>query len=376
MPTPLPQAHLDGRVLPIARARVPVLDRGFLFGDSAYEAIPVYGGRPFRLAEHLTRLARSLRELGIADPHDPPGWRALIEKLVAANGGGQMSVYVQVTRGAELARDHAFPRAAAPTVFACCFEWAGPAEALLRQGVTAVTVPDWRWGRCDIKSTNLLANVLARQAAIESGAGEAILVRDGLALEGASSSLLIVESDTVVTSPDGPLILPGTTRNLLRELAAEIGVPWRVAPIPLERLRSATEVWLASTTREVLAVTRLDGTPVGDGRPGPLWRRMHEALRAHVQRFVEGAADSAGAPLQFPCTMPLKIIVRATPGLRERVVALVTTHVRLTQEDVRERPSGGGRYIALTMTVRIETREALEALYAALRASDDVVWAM
>jgi D-alanine transaminase len=363
-------------VLPIAEARVSALDRGFLFGDGAYEALPVYGGRPFRLAEHLTRLARSLRELRILDPHDPPAWRSLIEALIASNGGGQMSVYLQVTRGAELARDHAFPRDAAPTVFACCFDWSGPAEHLLRDGASVVTEPDRRWGRCDIKSINLLGNVLARQSSVEAGANEAILVRDGFALEGASSSLLIVENGSIVTPPDGPQILPGTTRNLLRELAADRGWPWRIEHIPLPRLRAAEEVWIAGTTREVLAVTTLDGAPVGDGRPGPLWQRMHEAFRAHVQAFVEGSATDSGAPLQFPLTMPVKVIVLASPGLREKVLALIAAHATVEEQSVRERASGGARYLALSVTVRIERREALESLYAALRASDDVVWAL
>lgn len=376
MPTPLTYAHLNGHVLPVAEARVSALDRGFLFGDGAYEVVPVYAGRPFRLAERLSRLARSLRELRIPDPHDPPAWRALVDALIASNGGGQMTVYLQVTRGAELARDHAFPRAAAPTVFAACFEWSGPSETQLNDGVAVVTEADARWGRCDIKSINLLANVLARERAVEGGVHETVFVRDGFALEGTSSTLLIVEDGAVVTPPDGPLILPGTTRNLLRELAAEISLPWRTEPIPTARLRAAPEVWLASTTREVLPVTRLDGAPVGDGRPGPVWRRMHEALRAHVQRFVAGGDTNAGSPLKFPCTLPLKIIVLSKPGLRERILALIGEHAAVEHESVRERTSGGARYLAVSVTVQIGDRESLDALYAALRASDDVVWAL
>jgi D-alanine transaminase len=376
MPAPLPLAHLNGAMIAIAEARVSALDRGFLFGDGVYEAIAVYEGRPFRLAEHLSRLARSLRELRIAEPHDPPTWRALIEALIAGNGGGQMSVYLQVTRGAELARDHAFPDHVAPTVFASCFAWSGPPEALVKNGVAVVTQPDLRWGRCDIKAINLTANVLARQAAIDAGAGEAIFVRDGLALEGSSSSLLIVEGGRVMTPPDGPYILPGATRNLMRELAAEIELPWHTESISVERLRAADEVWIASTTREVLAVTRLDGAVVGSGRPGPIWQRMHDAFRTHVGGFVSGAASGAAAIVQYPVVLPLKIIGQAAPGLRERVLALIAPHATIETESVRERTSGGARYLALTITVQVESREALEALYATLRASDDVVWAL
>jgi D-alanine transaminase len=376
MAAPLTYAHLNGHVLPVAEARVSALDRGFLFGDGAYEVVPVYAGRPFRLAERLSRLARSLRELRIVDPHDPPAWRALIDALISSNGGGQMTVYLQVTRGAELARDHAFPRAAAPTVFATCFEWSGPSETQLAEGVAVITETDVRWGRCDIKSLNLLPNVLARERAVEAGVHETLFVRDGFALEGASSTLLIVEDGAVVTPPDGPQILPGTTRNLLRDIAGDLSVPWRSEPVTTARLRAASEVWLASTTREVLAVTRLDGSPVGDGRPGPVWRRMHEALRARVERFVAGTDAGAGAPLQFPCTLPLKIIVLSKPGLRERILALIGEHAAVEHESVRERTSGGARYLAVSVTVQIADREALDALYGALRASDDVVWAL
>jgi D-alanine transaminase len=376
MPAPLPVAHLNGSVLPAAELRVSVFDRGFLFADGVYEAIAVYEGRAFRLAEHLSRLARSLREMRILDPHDPQGWRALIEALVASNGGGSMTVYLQVTRGAELTRDHAFPSGAVPTVFGCCFAWPGPPEALVRNGVAVVTQPDERWGRCDIKSTNLTANVLARQMAVDAGASEAILVRDDRALECSSSSLMIVEGTTVITPPDGPQILAGTTRNLLRELAPGAELSWSAEPIPVARLRAADEIWIASTTREVLAVTRLDGAVVGNGRPGPMWQRMHAALRAHVTRFVAGVTGSAAAIIQYPVVLPLKIIGQAAPGLRERVLALVAAHATIETESVRERQSGGARYLSLTVNAKIESREALEALYAALRASDDVVWAL
>ena len=376
MPAPLPLAHLNGAVIPAADVQVSAFDRGFLFADGVYEVIPVYGGRAFRLPEHLTRLARSLRELRIADPHDPASWRAHVDALIAANGGGTMTVYLQVTRGAELARDHPFPADAAPTVFACCFAWSGPPEALVRNGAAVITQPDVRWGRCDIKSINLTANVLARQAAIESGAGESVLVRDGYALEGSSSSLLIVDGGTIVTPPDGPQILAGTTRNLLRELASQLELPWATEPVAVPRLRAANEIWIASTTREVLAVTRLDGAPVGDGRPGRVWKRMHDAFRAHVAAFVAGASSGASAVLQFPIVLPLKIIGQAGPGLRERVLRLVAQYASVEEESVRERSSGGARYLAITVSVRIETRADLEALYAALRASDDVVWAL
>lgn len=273
-------AYLNGRYLPLEQACVPVLDRGFLFGDGVYEVIPAYGGRLFRLPQHLARLSRSLEAVRIPGPMAEGAWTALLEELVSRNGGGDLWVYLQVTRGAAQ-RDHAFPAEAVPTVFAMAGPLKPPAAEVLEQGAAAVTRPDFRWGRCDIKAVTLLANVLMRQEAKEAGALEAILLRDGLALEGASSNLFVVENGLLSTPPKGPQILPGITRDLVLELARDDGLPVAEEAVPEARLRTAEEILLTSSTREIVAVTRLDGAPVGAGRPGPVYRRLRELFQAY-----------------------------------------------------------------------------------------------
>lgn len=272
--------YLNGRFLPLEEACVPVLDRGFLFGDGVYEVIPAYAGRLFRLAEHLARLARSLAEVRIEAPMSAEQWEACLEELVARNGGGDLAVYLQVTRGAAK-RDHAFPADTLPTVFAMANPLAPPSATLHEQGAAAVTRPDLRWGRCDIKAITLLANVLMRQEAQDAGAMEAILLREGQAVEGAASNLFIVEAGRLVTPPKGPWILPGITRDLLIELARDEGLAVEEAPIPEARLRGAEELLLTSSTRELVPVSRLDGLPVGAGRPGAMYRRLHGLYQAY-----------------------------------------------------------------------------------------------
>jgi D-alanine transaminase len=266
----LPTAYLNGEFLPIPEARISPLDRGFLFGDAVYEVIPVYGGRPLLLDAHLTRLARSLSALGIANPLSEDRWRALVAEITQRNGGGDLGIYLQVTRGAASSRDHAFPADTVPTVFAM----ASPAPAPRPDGLRAITVPDNRWGRCDIKATALLANVLARQAAVEAGADEAILVWNGEVTEGAASSVILVEQGVLVRRPNSEAILPGTTTDLVIELGASTGLECREQSITVTRLHAAEEVWLTSAMRGVAAVVAIDGRAVGDGRPGPLWNRV------------------------------------------------------------------------------------------------------
>jgi D-alanine transaminase len=271
----LPVAWLNGTFLPLADACISPLDRGFLFADAVYEVIAVYGGRPLLLDEHLARLQRSLRELAMANPLEEAGWRALVAGLVARNGGGDMGIYLQVTRGADTGRDHRLPAGLAPTVFAMASPLApfDPDTAAVR----AITGPDTRWARCDIKSTALLANVLLRQAASAAGAGEYIMLRDGLVTEGSGSSVVIVESGVLVSRPDGPEVLSGTTIRLVRELAAGCGFGYREEPISESRLRAADEVWITAALRGIAPVTHLDGQPVGQGVPGPVWRAVAQA---------------------------------------------------------------------------------------------------
>jgi len=281
------KVYLNGRFLPRDEACVPVMDRGFLFGDSVYEVIPVYGGHLFRLEHHLSRLDNSLAAIRMANPLPHEAWRGVLRELVGQRPGEDQSVYLQVTRGPAEKRDHAIPDVVTPTVFAMTNPLGPIDPAVASDGIAAITLDDLRWQRCDIKATTLLANVLARQLAKEQGAVEAILLRDGLALEGAASNLFVFASGRLVTPPKGPLLLPGITRDLVIELAQANHIPLSEMDVQASALASADEIWLTSSTREVMPVTRLDGRPVGGGRPGPVWRRMNElyqAYKAHLRQ--------------------------------------------------------------------------------------------
>nr|WP_298728776.1 D-amino acid aminotransferase [uncultured Steroidobacter sp.] len=291
MPDPLPQCYLNGEYLALRDARISPLDRGFLFGDSVYEVLPVFGGRMFLFQEHFDRLARSLREIRIDNPHTHAQWRAILDELIARNGsGGDSYIYVQVSRGMEYGRNHAFPAVVKPTVFAMASPLPVFTEAQRAAGLSAITVEDFRWGRCDIKSTALLANVLMKQQAVDAGANEALIVRDGEVLEGSSTSVFIVKGGVLITPPNGHRILPGTTRNAALSLATDL-MPVQIRSISLEELRAADEVWISAATRDVLPVTRVDGAPIGSGRPGPAWLRMAEAFVQLRQQQADMPAD-------------------------------------------------------------------------------------
>jgi D-alanine transaminase len=289
MAEPLAICYLDGEYLPLREARISPLDRGFLFADSVYEVLPAFAGRMFRFREHFDRLARSLREVRIATPHSHADWRALLEKLIELNGGGDMYVYVQVTRGMEYGRNHAFPAAIAPTVFAMAAPLPVLTPEIRARGLNAITVEDFRWGRCDIKVTGLLANVLMKQQAVEAGAEEAILVRDGEVLEGASTSVFVIRDGVLITPPDSHRILPGTTREVALELAAPL-MRIEIRSIGLHELRSADEVWLSSATRDVLPVTKIDDKPIGGGKPGAHWSSVSEAFSRLRERLASTPA--------------------------------------------------------------------------------------
>lgn len=279
MAAPLPTAWFNGRFMPLADVRVSPLDRAFLFGDAVYEVIPVYAGESFLLDAHLDRLERSLGEVRIRNPHSRSEWVTLIAGLVERNGGGNLAVYLQVSRGADVGRDHVFPGdQVRPTVFGMVTPINEPHPD--RRGIRAVTCPDQRWGRCDIKSTALLANVLARQAAHEAGAGEAILIRDGQLSEGSASSVIIVEAGTLVRRPAGPDVLPGTTTDAVVAIARQCGFACHDEPVSEARLRQADEVWITAATRGIAPVILLDGQPVGSGQPGPVWHKVAAAFDA------------------------------------------------------------------------------------------------
>ncbi|MFZ5593220.1 MAG: D-amino acid aminotransferase [Pseudomonadota bacterium] len=281
--------YLNGKFLPIEQAYVPVLDRGFIFGDGIYEVIPAYSKKPFRLKEHLRRLQHSLDGIRLNNPHSDAQWANLIEQLIGHNEGEDQSVYLQITRGVAK-RDHAFPAATPPTVFMMSGPLVTPSEALRATGVAAVTAQDNRWLRCDIKAIALLPNVLLRQLAVDAGAAETVLLRDGFLTEGAASNIFVVANNTVLAPPKNNLMLPGITYDVILELAAANGIPCEVRPIAEHEVRNAQELWQTSSTREVLAITTLDGKAVGDGRPGPLFRRMYALYQQYKQDVRAGKA--------------------------------------------------------------------------------------
>ncbi len=265
--------YLNGRFLPLEQAQVPVMDRGFIFGDGVYEVIPAYRGKPLALERHLERLDYSLAGIRLANPLAAPLWQQLIEQLLAQAPETDQSVYLQITRGVA-PRDHAFPAQTLPTVFAMVKPMPSPPSQWIQEGVSAITRPDNRWLRCDLKTTALLANLLLRQEAVEAGAVECVLLREGMLTEGAASNILLVQQGQLLTPPRNHLILPGITCALTLELAARHQIPCQERPIAESELRQAEELMLTSSTREIVPITLLDGQPVGNGKPGPMTRRL------------------------------------------------------------------------------------------------------
>lgn len=283
--------YLNGQFMPIEEAKIPVLDRGFIFGDGVYELIPVYSRRPFRLGEHLRRLQASLDGIRLPNPYGDPEWSRLIHRLVELNEAEDQSLYLHVTRGVAK-RDHAFPQGVAPTVFMMSTPLATPPREQVDNGVAAVTATDNRWLRCDIKSISLLPNVLLRQLAVDAGCVETVLLRDGYLTEGAASNIVVVASGILLAPPKNRLMLPGITYDVVLELAQRAGIRCEVRPVSEAELRAADEVWLTSSTREVLAIARLDGRPVGDGRPGPLFRRIYSLYQDYKASVMRAPATA------------------------------------------------------------------------------------
>lgn len=286
------QCYLDGHYMPLAEAKVSVLDRGFLFGDGAYEVIPVYSRRLFRAKEHLRRLQVTLDGIRLPNPHTVEEWLARIAPLVAASADEDQSVYIQVSRGADVKRDHAFPQGVPPTVFIYTAPLLTTPDALREAGVAAITLLDNRWLRCDLKVVALLANVLARQSAVEQGCAEAILLRDGYMIEGAASNIFVVRDGVILAPPKDHRMLPGITYDVVLELAERQGIPVEVREIAADELHAADEIWMTSSTKEILAITTLDGQPVGPpahaGRPGPLAQAMHQGYQQFKNEVMRG----------------------------------------------------------------------------------------
>jgi D-alanine transaminase len=267
-------AYFKGEFMPLEEIRVSPLDRGYLLGDGVYEVVPVYGGHLFCIEAHLSRLERSLAAIAIEDPYDRSAWIGLLQDLVARNGVGEGSVYFQVTRG-EAPRNHAFPEGVAPIVFAMAKPMASRSSPI---PIAAVSRPDNRWSRCDIKSIALLPNVLLRQEAVAAGAGETILVREGMVTEGSASNVFVVRDGALFTPPKSPRILAGITRDVVVELAGGCGLSCQETEVPEDALRTADEIWVTSSTLEISPVIRLNGVPVGEGQPGLVWTQIYESF--------------------------------------------------------------------------------------------------
>ena len=282
--------HLNGQTLPLRDAKVSVLDRGFIFGDGLYEVIPVYRRRLFRFDEHMARLARNLAKLRIPNPHPRDGWLALVRELCAAQPADDQLVYIEITRGVAL-RDHVMPEGLTPTVFVMTSAMKPPSAEMRHQGVTCITARDFRWERGDIKSISLLGNVLARQISADHGATETVMFRDGWLTEAAASNVWVVHEGALLGPPKSEHVLEGIRYDLLAELCEEVGIAYNLRPIAEADVLAADELILSSATKEVLAITKLDGDLVGHGamrgKPGPVYARLYEAYqRAKVEQSI------------------------------------------------------------------------------------------
>jgi D-alanine transaminase len=283
---------LNGKFLPIEEAKVPVLDLGFIFGDGVYELVPVYSRVPFRLDEHLARLERSLGEAKIRNPYSRGEWRGIIHRLIDAQPFEDQGVYFQVTRGVAK-RDHAFPKNVEPTVFMMSNPLVNPPQDLIEKGAAAVSAQDDRWLRCDIKSISLIGNCLLRELSADAGAAETILFRDGRLTEASASNVFIVSRGLIQSPPKSRLILPGITYDVVVELARANGLPLEFKEIEEREVRAADEIWVTSSSKEVLAIVELDGERVGDGRPGPLFRRVHQLYQEFKQKVMRAGKREA-----------------------------------------------------------------------------------
>jgi D-alanine transaminase len=277
--------YLNGQFLPLAEAKVSVLDRGFVFGDGVYELVPVYSNKPFRLDEHLRRLQGSLDGIRLANPHETDGWRELILRLIELQDFVDQSVYIQVTRGVA-PRDHAFPKGVPPTVFMFAQPLLTSTAQQKAAGVCAVSAVDNRWLRCNIKAISLLANILLRQQAVDVDCAETVMLRDGFLTEGAASNIFVVKDGVLRAPPPSNLMLTGVTYDVVLELAAANGIPHEVRAITEAEVRAADELWMTSSTKEIMAIVKLDGAPVGAGVPGPLARQMDGLYQTFKQQVM------------------------------------------------------------------------------------------
>ncbi len=375
---PLPICYLDGEYLPLAEARVTPLDRAFLFGDAVYEVVPVYGERPFRLREHLDRLSRSLAGIRMPPPLTHVEWSEICGELIARNGGGDQYLYIQVTRGAEFGRNHAWPEGLEPTLFAFASPLEPPSSALLEQGVSAITAADTRWARRDIKSTALLANILLKKLSADAGCFETILLERGELTEGSSTTVHVVTQGAIHTPPNGQQILPGTTREVVERARAPFGAR--------QPQRSCHGGAAARRGRSMAGVFHARPPARGQARRQARRRRhARPAVQADVCRFPRLhsrarrlAAAMSGTTLQsFPSEFPIKVMGRRGSDLRALTQAIIERHAGpVLESSVRVRTSADGNFLAVTYVVLASSREQLDAIYRELTACQSVLMAL
>ena len=277
-----PIVFLNGEFGPLSEAKISVLDRGFIFGDGIYEVVPVYHRKPFRMAQHLARLERSLAKIKIQQPYSLAQWEKLVQDLIDRSPETTCMVYLQITRGVAK-RDHAYPvPAVTPTVFGMVAPMSRPSAAARQQGVRVISIADERWLHCDIKSVSLLGNVLAKQAAVDAGVDEVIQFRDGNLTEASSCNIWVVKSGKLIAPLKDHLVLEGIRYGLLEELCKEVGIPFELRVVKRAEVESADELMLSSATKEILPIVELDGKPVGKGQPGDIYKRLSAAYDARI----------------------------------------------------------------------------------------------
>jgi len=276
----MPTVFLNGQFLPVEEAKISPLDRGFIFGDGVYEVIPYYAGRGLRAVEHLQRLQRSLDELQIDNPYPIAQWETLLGTLIEKNGGGNVGVYIQVTRGVAR-RDFPPPRGLQQTVFMMVNPLATPKAEIYENGISCVSLDDNRWLRCNIKATALLGAVMLKHEGNQAGADEVVLFRDGYLTESSASNIAAVKNGVILCPPMDNLILPGITYELMIELARKHNMPLEIRRVHRREVKKADELWITSSTKEVVPIVRLDGLPVGDGKPGPMFRKMRQLFEEY-----------------------------------------------------------------------------------------------
>jgi len=279
--------YLNGSFIPIEDARISVLDRGFIFGDGVYEVVPVYSRRLFRLTEHLRRLQDSLEGIRLKNPHSDVAWRGLLEQIIASNEGDDQYLYLHITRGVA-PREHSFPEDVMPTVFIMSTPLLAPPKELLATGVSAITANDNRWLRCDIKATSLLPNVLLRQMAADEDAVETLLLREGFLTEGSASNIFVVRNEVLLAPPKSYLMLPGITYDVVLELAVTHDIPHEIREVSEYEIRTAQELLLTSSTKEIMPITRLDGKLVGSGKPGTIFTQLYQLYQNYKATVMQG----------------------------------------------------------------------------------------